>query len=312
MATNNEELLAKTKQRSTVDGGKMSPVTFEKTMGQWFKDHGRRLVTFAGSESEAKKIVAGLLYAASRNPKLMTCTQESLTDCLMQSAQLGLYPGAAQEVAFLPFQNKKTGREEAQFVPMFQGLAKLAYEGGAVLSIEPGIVKEGDEFWFRKGSDPTLHHVPMLDGGEDRPVIAVYVVVRLKTGVRFEVRGKEWVENIRKKSPSGSYSNSPWATSWDEMAQKSVFKNMQKWLPKTEKLAKAIELDNEFERPDLAKPVVVPLQGLSNAIAEVKQIDAPKQPAATVQVVETVADKVALTEEEETAKIRQAFGYEDK
>ncbi len=249
------------------NGARMTPVSFEKKMVDWFKANGRRMATFAGSEEEAKQMLAGLFYAAARVPRLLECTTQSLGDCLMQSAQLGLYPGAMQQCAYLPFNDRKKGVTVAQFAPMYQGLVKLAFNTRQIRSIQSDVVYEGDEFEFEKGTNKYLRHKPFLGPDEERgKPIAVYCVIESLSGAQFEVKSTAWVEGIRKKSARGSSDDSPWNTNWEEMARKSIFKQARKWIPSDSKLAQAIEIDNSIERPDLQKPALLEFETAALAI----------------------------------------------
>ena len=164
MARTNADLSAQIAEK----GGRMTPLVFEKKMFDWFKTNGKRMATFAGSEEEAKQMLAGLFYAAARTPRLTECSTSSLGDCLMQSAQLKLYPGALQQCAYLPFNNNKKGCVEATFTPMYQGLVKLAYNTRQIKSIQAEVVYENDEFAYEKGTHKFLRHKPFLGADKDR------------------------------------------------------------------------------------------------------------------------------------------------
>lgn len=240
-------------QTLSKQSGRMVPLAFEQHMVSWFKTNGKRLSTFAGSEAEARKIMAGLFYAASRVPKLMECSLESLGDCLMQSAQTGMYPGALHECAYLPFKGRAT------FVPMFGGLVKLAYGSGYVRDIQTDVVYDGDSFEYEKGTIPSVRHVPVLNDRLRGDRKAVYCIVSTTTGGKvFDVKDMEWVEGIKARSPSARFDDSPWQNFYDEMAKKSILKSTLKLVPKSAKLQHAIDLDNEAEGQPL-KPVIIPL-----------------------------------------------------
>ena len=234
------------------EGARMTPIAFENRISEGYKLNGKRLETLAGGKEEARKIVAGFMYAASRVPQLMECSEASLWDCMLQSAQLQLYPGALQQCAYLPFRDNKKGCMVATFVPMYQGLVKLAFNTGLVKSIQADVVYERDEFSFEKGTNKHLKHVPFLGSDADRgAAIAVYCVVETTEGVHFEVKSTDWVLGIMKRSKAAAKGGSPWDTDIDEMAKKSVFKHAAKWIPKSPTLAEAIEIDNAVERPDI-------------------------------------------------------------
>lgn len=105
------------------------------------------------------------------------------------------------------------------------------------------VVHERDKFEYTKGIEQTIDHRPFLDG-EPGPLKHVYAVAKLKDGeVLVEVMSKAQVDAIRARSKSGS--NGPWVTDYDEMAKKTVFRRLSKWLPLSSELfEKAVEHDN--------------------------------------------------------------------
>ena len=54
---------------------------------------------------------------------------------------------------------------------------------------------------------------------------------------------KKEVDDIRKRSRAGQ--SGPWVTDYEEMAKKTVFKRLSKWLPVTPDLEAAVEHDNQ-------------------------------------------------------------------
>jgi recombination protein RecT len=112
-----------------------------------------------------------------------------------------------------------------------------------VVSIHCDIVCKGDIFKTSLGV--VVEHEPnyQQDAGE---VYAVYATAKLKDGSsQSVVLRKSEVEAIRKRSRSGS--SGPWTTDWNEMAKKTAFKRLSKWLPLASEAMQAIEYDNRKE-----------------------------------------------------------------
>lgn len=259
MATNNAALAQR------IQEAKMVPGSFEKQMLVWYQANGKRLANFAGGEEQAQALMSGLFYSASRTPQLLECHPNSLGDCLMQSAQMGLYPGALQDCAYLPFRDNKAGIIRAQFVPQYQGLVKLAYNSGVVKMIRCDVVYDADDFEFEKGSNEFLRHKPFLGPDEERgDRHCVYALIKTTHDQYFEVKSIGWVDSIRKRSKSGGSSSSPWSTDYDEMARKSILKYALKLVPKSPKLQRALDADNAEERPELDKKPVVELKSFTD------------------------------------------------
>ena len=53
---------------------------------------------------------------------------------------------------------------------------------------------------------------------------------------------KDEVDSIRKRSKSSG--NGPWVTDYDEMAKKTVFRRLSKWLPQSPEMQKAFDIDD--------------------------------------------------------------------
>ena len=185
------------------------------------------------------------LTAITRTPELAKCDQASFFKCMMDLSQWGLEPDG-RNAHLIPFRNNKKGIVECQLIIDYKGLVQLAYNTGKVESIHADVVHVGDVFDYSMGV--ARNHVPhFLRTDEERPaeegdVIAAYCVVTLKGGVtKCEVMSKEAVESIRSRSRAGRAG--PWQTDWCEMAKKTAFRRVSKWIPLS------AELRDAFERP---------------------------------------------------------------
>lgn len=186
------------------------------------------------------------LTAVSSNPKLAECSPQSFMGALMSAAQLGLEPNTPLGQAYLiPFKNK--GRMEAQFQLGYKGMIELAHRSGEFKNIEAHVVHENDEFSYAYGLEPGLIHRPALkDRGEVICYYAVYTLVN--GGFGFEVMSKEDVqEHAKKYSQAYNSSFSPWKTSFDEMAKKSVIKRVLKYAPIKTEFARAVAADETIK-----------------------------------------------------------------
>lgn len=232
---------------------RMTPLAFEHKLRDWFKVNGPRMSSLIGSKQEAQKLLVVLLEVASRNPYLLDCDITSLGTCLLQSAQLNLYPGVQQECAYVPYKGK------AQFQVMYQGICKLAYQSGMVRSIRANVVKEGDDFDWEEGTNQFLRHKPLLDESERGEVIAAWCAVEMSSGTTFKVVSRKFIDGIMRRSPAAQRGNSPWQTDYEQMAIKTVVKQALKTVPKSTSLAAAIAIDNQVERNGKADDVVIQL-----------------------------------------------------
>lgn len=164
-----------------------------------------------------------VLTALSTNPKLKECTQESFLGAMMNAAQLGLEPNTPLGQAYLiPYGN------QCQFQIGYKGLIDLAHRSGEFKQIYAEAVYENDDFDYELGLEPQIKHKPAIRDRGD--AIFYYAVYRLKNdGYGFKVMSKEDIENHRKQYSKAK--NSPWNTNFDEMAKKTVLKQVLKYAP---------------------------------------------------------------------------------
>ncbi len=185
------------------------------------------------------------LTCARLNPDLLDCTPESFLGAVIQSAQLGLEPGTSLGHAYLiPFNNKRTGKKEVQFLPGYRGLLDLVYRAPEHPTLMPHPVYDGDRFSFEYGTNPQIDHMPgaRLD---KKKLTHVYCVATFKDGRKeFVVMTRAEIEEIRARSKAAASSFSPWQTDYEAMALKTVVRRLMKYLPTSIELARAITLDD--------------------------------------------------------------------
>lgn len=182
-----------------------------------------------------------VLSAISTNPKLAECTAQSFLGAMMTAAQMGLEVNTPTGMCYLiPYNDRKNGVTVCQFQIGYKGLINLFYRDPNAQSIEAHTVYDNDVFEYELGLDAKLRHVPArTNRGE---AIAYYAIFRTKNGgYGFEVMSREDAEEHRKRY-SKAY-NSPWDTSFDEMAKKTVLKRALKYAPISSDLMQAVVYD---------------------------------------------------------------------
>lgn len=191
--------------------------------------------------------------AVAANPSLAKCSQTSLIGALLCAAQAGLEPNTSLGQAYIiPY------GEKAQFQISYKGLIELAHRSGQLKDISAHVVYEGDTFEYELGLEPKLKHVPaMSDRGKATWVYAVYHLN--SGGYGFEVMSVEDINNHRRQY-SKVRGTSPWDTSWEEMAKKTVVKKALKYAPMASDFVKAttqdehtatIDFASDFEEPQV-------------------------------------------------------------
>lgn len=222
----------------------------KKTMQQYIKSMEGEIAKALPSVITPERFTRIVLSALSVNPKLAQCTPASFLGAMMVSAQLGLEVNTPLGQAYvLPYNNK--GTQEAQFQLGYKGLIDLAYRSGEVEVIQAHVVYEKDEFECEYGLEPKLTHKPAdKDRGEP---IKVYAVFKTKSGgYGFEVMSMDDVRrHAAKYSKAYNSAFSPWKTSFEEMAKKTVLKRVLKFAPLRSDFVRATVQDETIKK-DLA------------------------------------------------------------
>jgi len=178
-------------------------------------------------------------------PRLAQATTASLRRAFVSCALAGLYPDGKQ-AAIIPFKNRKTGTVEATFVPGYLGLVQLAYEHPDVTNIKAGCIYQGERFELREGSAPAFDYWPDMTASRDAgSVIAAWARATVRGEPTWKVISRAEIDAIRARSQAKD--DGPWVTDYAQMAAKSAFKQLSKWLPRTRKLAQAIDADDAAE-----------------------------------------------------------------
>lgn len=197
----------------------------------------------------ADRLARIALTEVRKVPALAKCDQASFLGAIMQCAQLGLEPGGALGHAYLlPFENRKKGITEVQFIVGYRGMLDLARRSGQIQSIEARAVYAGDQFSVTLGLNPDLQHVPDWESPDRGPAQLrfVYAVAKLKDGgTQFEVMSRADIERVRASSKAGQ--SGPWVSHFEEMAKKTVIRRLFKYLPVSIELATAVGLDEQAE-----------------------------------------------------------------
>lgn len=172
-------------------------------------------------------------------PKLMECDTTSFLASVMICASLGLEIGTLGHAYLIPRKGQCT------FLLGYQGMLELARRGGTLPVIEAKAVYDGDTFDVSLGSNPCIIHKPNKTGPRGK-LLSVYARAVHKSGhEQFEWMTREEVEYIR--DTSGNRDAGPWKKYFDEMAKKTVFRRLFKYLPCSVDMRKAVSYDESAE-----------------------------------------------------------------
>ena len=187
--------------------------------------------------------------AITRTPKLAECDQASFFGALLTLSQFGLEPDG-RRAHLIPFENRKRGVVECQLIIDWKGLAELAMRSGLVANLHADVVRDGDLFDYSAGK--ITRHVPhFIRRDANKPaeageIFAVYAIAEFRDGsTKADVMSIDEVNAIRARSRSGG--SGPWATDYNEMAKKTVFRRLSKWLPLSPEFRDAVTADDEAD-----------------------------------------------------------------
>lgn len=183
------------------------------------------------------------LTTLMRVPKLADCSQNSVLKCFLDCASIGIEPDG-RRAHLIPY------GKDCTLIIDYKGLVELVRRSGDVLKIHASAVCENDVFEHDLGV--VTKHV--IDWRKPRgKAYAYYATAEMKGGVhQCEVMTREEVDAIRARSKAGR--SGPWASDYDEMAKKTVFRRLAKWLPFSAELRKAEEIDDRHN-PISSRPV---------------------------------------------------------
>lgn len=186
------------------------------------------------------------LNALMRTPKLAECTQESIFKCMLDLSAMGLEPDG-RRAHLIPFKrnyqvNGKWFNEmNCQLIIDYKGLVELAYRSGQISNIHADVVCENDEFDYDRGL--VLAHRPNFKGKRGDPYCYYCRVVFKDGSETAAVMTIDEIEFIRSKSKAKD--DGPWVEFYSEMAKKTVFRRLSKWIPLSAEFRDAIDRDED-------------------------------------------------------------------
>lgn len=240
--------------------------------------------------AEAVQLVRDALTCLRTTPKLAECQPASVLGGLMTCAQLGLRPGVLGHAWLLPFWDSRLvvgtdsrgrprlGGFRAQLVIGYQGYRELAQRSGQIATVIGRAVHEHDVFDVEYGLADNLVHKPRLDGPRGEAVGYYAIVKYTAGGYAFWHISKTEAEEHRDryamaKNKEGQIVG-PWRDNFDEMAVKTAFLRLAKWMPKSTELASAIEADGSV-RLDLSPDPDALLHGEHPDVIDAEPVDEP-------------------------------------
>jgi len=186
---------------------------------------------------DSDRFVMTVVTAITKNPDLYNneTDKPSLYMACMECAQDGLAPDGREAVLNIFNTNIGTKQnpkwiKKVQYMPMIQGLRKLAQQSGQVKKWTVQIVRQNDEFDYAFGDDEYIKHRPAKTNRGN--ITHAYSIAHLATGeISREIMDVGELEAVR--SCSKNAQNAIWTKNVAEMYRKTVARRHYKSLPKS-------------------------------------------------------------------------------
>lgn len=178
------------------------------------------------------------------------CNRHTIYLSLQKAAGDGLMLDG-REACFVCFNNNRTtpASVDVAYIPMYQGLLKLAQQAGGVKSVIAEVVYATDTFTWRAGLDPTpVHTADWFADSRGKPVGAWAALVMQDGGSYVSILPRNRIMRIAAGTRRNSKQYDPeGGTHWQEWWKKAALRNVLKKAPKGRDLAQALNNEDEAE-----------------------------------------------------------------
>lgn len=200
-----------------------------------------------GDRAKAEKIIRIGANAVSKTPALAKCNPAKLWLGIQEIAAMNLTIGG-RGAYLVPY------KDEVQVIVSPHGLIELAFRHPLVKSVQARVVRKGEPLLIEYAPEATVKHSPRIDG-QGGEMIGAYAIIDLTTGGRVV----EWMSRIeilkvKNTSQSARKGYGPWVDWEEEMWRKTVLKRAMKYVPQSEEMMHALEVDDTDSDPAITKP----------------------------------------------------------
>ena len=246
-----------------------------------------------------ERFVRTALTALQLNPELAVANRQTLWNSLMRAASDGLMPDGRQAALVLFNDNNPKSRTYKQqtvvYMPMVAGLLTRFRNSGQFKSITVNVVREGEPFrhWVDENGEHLMH-----EPGDDEKakIVKAYAMATTKDGgVMIKVMSTGDIE--KRRNVSRAKDGIMWKEWWVEAAQKTVLRNLTKFLPSSsDDLERMMEHDDDVydELPAERKQRV---SGVLSALDQFAGNPAADDPPAAAPLDSTESDAIDRNQE---------------
>lgn len=203
--------------------------------------------------------VRAAISEIKKSEYLQQATADSVLGSIMLAAQLKLEIGSALGHFWLT-PRREHGTWVCVPIVGYQGLIELAYRSGRVLRVETFLVREGDYFEYGANSERgRFFDWKPADRESTRPWTDAVVTAQISGGgVVWETLPKE---KILARRPD-KWDRGPWKTHEEEMARKTLVREVSPYLPKSTEFGLAIQVMRQVEDEGQVVRSIEGVQGL--------------------------------------------------
>lgn len=193
----------------------------------------------------------------AQSEKLLKADRQSLFNACQKAAADGLLLDS-KEATLVVFSG------EVAYMPMVQGLVKLARNSGEIGNISYAVVYKNDEFEYYTDLDGVhFIHKPLKEWEGDRGApVAAFCLIALKDSDEkiLKVLTKSRIMAIAQGGKNAHQYTPGKGAHFEEWWGKTVIKNALKYAPKSTFLESALANDNEHIDPDQIPADYIPAQ----------------------------------------------------
>lgn len=190
-------------------------------------------VSFHREAGFAMQVLTGNDFLA----KVAMGNRQSLINAVTNVAAIGISLNPAEKQAYLVPRDGRVCLDIS-----YMGLIDLATSSGSIAWAKAELVYENDSFELNGVDQQPTHRRDPFSSNRGL-VVGAYCVAKLPNGDYLtEAMSKADLDRIKGRSQSGKKGSGPWATDEGEMQRKTVVKRASKYWPKSERLAKAIDM----------------------------------------------------------------------
>lgn len=210
-----------------------------------------------------QRFITSIISATNANPELQECSNNSILSAALLGESLKLSPSPQLGCYYMvPFNNKKTGMKEAQFILGYKGMIQLAIRSGQYKKMNVMAIKEGELVRY----DPLEEEIEvnLIEDEYEREqakTVGYYASFTYMNGFKKAIYWSRQKMEAHAERYSAGYKAKKGYTYWekdfDGMAMKTMLRQLlSKWGIMSIEMQTAYEADQAVIREDGSKDYV--------------------------------------------------------